>query len=134
MIKVQFKNNYEDIYAGKEYTYKDFDGVEVGDIVVVNTNNGFALARISQVNVEDYTTNPDRLASIQTIVLTQKEIDEKEKKEYEKQLAVARFLEATKRQSLLDYLEDFTNKEEDKKLFETLTISELEKLCDALIK
>lgn len=85
MIKVQFKNNYENTYGGKEYTYKDYEGAAIGDIVVVNTSSGYAIARVSQVGIIDYNYDANRLKTVVKTVITQKEIEE------------ARIVEAKKR-------------------------------------
>ena len=60
MVKVQFKNNYENVYGGKEYTYNDYENAAVGDIVAVKTQSGYQIAKDSQIDITDYTITPDK--------------------------------------------------------------------------
>lgn len=81
MIKVVFKSQYGDSYKEQEYTYKDYEGAAVGDIVVVNTRNGYAIAKITQVDTQDCNYTEKGLSSIVKTIISQKEILEKEKAE-----------------------------------------------------
>ena len=134
MIKVQFKNNYENVFGGKEYTYKDFEGIEVGDIVVANTSCGFAIARVTQIDVEDYRIDFDRLASIEKIILTQKDIEKKEKEKYEKRKAMVQFVRDAKRKILTEQLANFAEEKNNKELLNSLENEDLEKLYNCLFK
>lgn len=134
MIKVQFKNNYENIYEGKEYTYNNYDNAAVGDIVVVNTQKGFAIAKVSQIDIIDYNINPDRLAYVEKVIVTQKQLDEKQKEEYDKQLKIARFLENAKRKIIIEQLSNYTDDNEIKDLFTKLNNSELESVYKSFFK
>lgn len=127
MIKVQFKNNYENIYSGKEYTYKDYEGAEVGDIVVVNTNCGYAIARVSQVNVINYDINIDMLSTVEKIIITQKEIEERAKVKYERIKQLKEIAKAARRKALIDNLTDYISTEELSKI-KDLTEEELIKI------
>lgn len=127
MIKVQFKNNYENIYSGKEYTYKDYEGAEVGDIVVVNTNCGYAIARVSQVNVINYDINIDMLSTVEKIIITQKEIEERAKVKYERIKQLKEIAKAARRKALIDNLTDYISTEQLSKI-KDLTEEELIKI------
>ena len=134
MVKVQFKNSYENVYGGKEYTYNDYENAAVGDIVVVNTQSGYAIAKVSQIDITDYKMNPDKLAFVEKVIVTQKELDEKEKAEYEKHLKIAKFLENAKRKAVIEQLSNYAEDKETKDLFAKLTNSELESIYKALLK
>lgn len=49
-VKVQFKNDYANDYAGKEYEFGTYEKLEVGDFVVVDTANGLGIAKVSQID------------------------------------------------------------------------------------
>lgn len=132
MIKVQFKNTYENIYNGREYYYKDFDGVEVGDIVVVNTRSGYAIARVSDTNCTNFVGDTDRLATVEKIVITKKELDEKERLEKEKQVRINDFVNEAKRKALLGHLSGFTTDEAFLKELASLSLVELETISNLL--
>jgi len=132
MVKVQFKNTYENIYNGREYYYKDFDGVEIGDIVVVNTRSGYAIARVSDINCTNFVGDTDRLATIEKIVITKKELDEKEQLEKEKQIRINNFVNEAKRKALLGHLSDFTTDENFLKELASLSLVELETISNLL--
>ena len=134
MIKVQFKNNYENNYMGKEYTYKDYSNAEVGDIVVANTQSGYAVARVSQVNIIDTNIDLNRLNTIEKVIVTKKEIDEKAKQEYDKKLKINQFVVEAKRKCLLGYLSDFTTDENLLKDLTSFSTEELETISKLLAK
>lgn len=128
MIKVQFKNNYQDSYSGNEYTYNNFDGVEIGDIVVVNTNSGFALARVSQVDIVDIRYDETMLKNVECIVKTNKQI-EKEKEEAIKEHAQLQLIiRNAHKKALLDQLKLVTSAE-DYKVLEQLDYEKLIKVA-----
>lgn len=104
MIKVQFKNNYENTYGGKEYTYKDYEGAAIGDIVVVNTSSGYAIARVSQVGIIDYNYDVNRLKTVVKTVITQKEIEEARIAEAKKQAEIEAITAKLRKAYLIDTL------------------------------
>ena len=132
MIKVKFKNTYEDTYNGREYYYKDFDGVQVGDIVVVNTRSGYAIAKVSEINCTNLVGDTSRLATIEKIIITQKELDEKEQLEREKQIRINDFVNEAKRKALLGHLSGFTTDENFLKELASLSLVELETISKLL--
>ena len=107
MIKVQFKNAFENFYAGKHYTYKAYDNAEVGDIVVANTRTGYAIAQVVEVNVTDSEIDIEKIATIEKVIITNKERQEKIRQEKEKKERLERLLQKTKKECLLEYLNGF---------------------------
>ena len=76
-IKVNFKKNYENDFDDRSYTYENELEVEEGDIVVVETSKGLAIAKVAEVNVEnDY---DGELKKTVVIAKTAIEIKEEEK-------------------------------------------------------
>lgn len=132
MIKVQFKSNYEKAFTEREYTYKDFDGVKVGDIVVVDTRSGYAIARVSQVDVFDFSFDLSQLKSIVKIIITKEEMDAKQKEIREKQEKMNAFVKEATRKVLLERLKQFNDSKEYTDFLETLETDELEKLYNML--
>lgn len=49
-IKVRFDED------SKEYSYKSFEKLSVGDMVIVQARNGIALARVSEIDCDSSTT------------------------------------------------------------------------------
>lgn len=132
MIKVQFKSNYEKAFTEREYTYKDFDGVKVGDIVVVDTRSGYAIARVSQVDVFDFSFDLSQLKSVVKIIITKEEMDAKQKEIREKQEKMNAFVKEATRKVLLERLKQFNDSKEYTDFLETLETDELEKLYNML--
>lgn len=104
MLKVQFKNNYENIYSGKEYTYKDYENAAIGDIVVVNTNCGYAIARVSKVNVLDCDYDINKLKSVAKVIVTQQEIDREKEAKARKQAEIEAVTAKLRKAYLIDAL------------------------------
>ena len=50
-VKVQFKDAYANKFGDKKYVFGTYGKLEVGDVVVVDTVNGVALGKISNINV-----------------------------------------------------------------------------------
>lgn len=104
MLKVQFKNNYENIYSGKEYTYKDYENAAIGDIVVVNTNCGYAIARVSKVNVLDCDYDTNKLKSVVKVIVTQQEIEREKEAKARKQAEIEAVTAKLRKAYLIDAL------------------------------
>lgn len=104
MIKVQFKNNYENTYEGKEYTYKAYEGAAIGDIVIVNTSSGYAIARVSQVDILDYNYDVNKLKTVVKTVITQKEIEEARIAKAKKQAEIEAITAKLRKAYLIDAL------------------------------
>ena len=112
MISVKFKEKYSDSWSTKEYFYEDYEGVEVGDIVLVDTINGIALAKVSQISL--FNDTDFKLRKVIKIIITQKE--ENEKKE-----------EELKRQTRLKEIKDEIKRAEFNKRLESLGLTDLVK-------
>lgn len=134
MIKVQFKNSYENAFVGKEYTYQDYNNAEIGDIVVANTQHGYEIARVSQINVIDNNIDLDKIKTIEKVIISKKEIEEKEKQEYEKKIKMNQFVNEAKRKCLLGYLSDFTQDANMLKELSNFNTEELETISKLLTK
>lgn len=104
MLKVQFKNNYENIYSGKEYTYKDYENAAIGDIVVVNTSYGYAIARVSKVNVLDCDYDTNKLKSVVKVIVTQQEIEREKEAKARKQAEIEAVTAKLRKAYLIDAL------------------------------
>lgn len=81
MIKVVFKKEKEKGFGETEFTYKDYLNAEVGDIVVVDTRYGYAIAMITAINIRDDRFLENNLKEVVCTIETKKERDEKIAKE-----------------------------------------------------
>lgn len=104
MIKVVFKDAYNDVYKTQEYTYQDYEGAAVGDIVVVNTRNGYAIAKITQVDVEDYNYDVAKLSKVVKIIVSQKEIEEARQAEIKRKQEIEAITAKLRKAYLIDAL------------------------------
>jgi len=131
MITVNFKDNYSNMYGSKDYIYNDFEGIEVGDIAVVNTAQGFAIARVSRINVEASSVNVDiaKIQNVEKIIKTKKQIDIEEKAAYEKKVKMQQFANEAKRKSLLGFISGFSADAELLKEIASWSTKELEILA-----
>ena len=116
MIKVQFKNCYSNKYEGKNYAYQDYEDAAVGDIVVVNTINGYAVAKVVEVNAFDFDRDESTLSTIAKIIITEKELMEKKK------------AESARKATLLNELKALKTDDNYEKLLNSLSNEELEKV------
>lgn len=48
-VKVQFRDNFDETFKGKAYGYLSFEKLNTGDLVVVETQYGLAVAKVSYV-------------------------------------------------------------------------------------
>lgn len=128
MVNVVFKNAYNDCYGTKCYTYKDFEGVEVGDIVAVNTTNGLAIAKVVQTDILSLDCDISNLKTIEKIIKTQKDIQEQQEKERQKQLKLIEIVENARRTALLNELKALNRNTKYINVLDDLSTEELEKL------
>lgn len=128
MIKVQFKNCYSNKYEGKNYTYQDYEDAAVGDIVVVNTINGYAVAKVVEVNAFDFDRDESTLSTIAKVIITEKELMEKKKAEYERRLEMKNFVKSARKATLLNELKALKTDDNYEKLLNSLSNEELEKV------
>lgn len=109
MIKVVFKKERGN-YGTDEFTYKNYEGVEIDDEVLVETRYGLALAKVTQVDVEDDRFSEENLVkSVVSIVLTAKAKREKEEAERKRKQELERIKRNIKRarmtRELMEYVE-----------------------------
>ena len=128
MVKVQFKNCYSNKYEGKNYVYQDYENAAVGDIVVVNTINGYAVAKVVEVNAFDFDRDESTLSTVAKIVITEKELMEKKKAEYERRLEMKNFVKSARKATLLNELKALKTDDNYEKLLNSLSNEELEKV------
>lgn len=121
IIKVKFKKNYEDVYEGNSYTYKNFLDVSEGDIVAVETKNGLSLAKVVEIDVED--DYAGELKNTVSIVKTSKQIKEDKDNELLKEKKIRKAIRKIKEKKIRDnlllsmdtnFLEDLTEEELDR--------------------
>lgn len=105
MIKVRFKNQYRNEYDSKEYTYASAD-VAVGDIVVVDTVNGYAIAQVSQIGILDMNYREDELKRVVSVVKTNAQIVAERIQQYRLENRLNRIAKEVKRQKALDVLRE----------------------------
>ena len=105
MIKVRFKNQYRNEYDWKEYTYASAD-VAVGDIVVVDTVNGYAIAQVSKIGILDMNYREDELKRVVSVVKTNAQIVAERIQQYRLENRLNRIAKEVKRQKVLDVLRE----------------------------
>ena len=105
MIKVRFKNQYRNEYDSKEYTYANAD-VAVGDIVVVDTVNGYAIAQVSKIGILDMNYKEDELKRVVSVVKTNAQIVAERMQQYRLENRLNRIAKEVKRQKVLDILRE----------------------------
>lgn len=128
MINVVFKDNCSATYGNKRYTYKSYEGAEIGDIVAVNTINGLALAKVVDVNVDFYAYDLSTLKSVFKVVKSRSEI----KAEFEKRQKTYELAQELKRMNILNSLKSIsTSKKLDEEL-DNLSLEELENLVSKI--
>lgn len=105
MIKVRFKNQYRNEYDSKEYTYASAD-VAVGDIVVVDTVNGYAIAQVSKIGILDMNYREDELKRVVSVVKTNAQIVAERIQQYRLENRLNRIAKEVKRKKVLDVLRE----------------------------
>lgn len=135
MIKVQFKLSFENNYSVKEYTYNDYEGVQVGDVVLADTTFGIALAKVTEIDVIDNCSDTKQIKSIITIVMKAQElIDFEAQKELQTQ-RLNEFVAQTKRKILIDKLVAMAeNQSETKGDLEQLSTRQLQNVYDKIFE
>ena len=121
IIKVKFKKNYEDVYDGNSYTYKNFLDVSEGDIVAVETKNGLSLAKVVEVDAKDDYIG--ELKKTVSIVKTSKQIENEKNNQLLKEKQIKKAIRKIKEKKIRDnlllnmdtsFLEDLTEEELDR--------------------
>lgn len=127
LIKVVFKKNKADGFDNQEFTYAGYEGVEVGDIVVVNTRYGFAIAKVTEVAVESNMFSEGNIATVETIIKSAK-VQREEQARIEAYKALAAKVHRAKLEKELSiYLKELDM--EDSAMINNMTDSELEDFC-----
>lgn len=104
-IKVVFKESCVNKFTSKKYSYKtDFD-VQINDLVIVDTQFGFALAKVVEADllIEEINYNVDELKTVVCICDTSAFYDKQKKHRHEKllfQKLEMKIKEATKQKAL----------------------------------
>ena len=129
-IRVVFKLNKSEGYDNNHaFTYVGYDGVEVNDIVVVNTRYGYAIAKVVEVDVND-DFNEDNLATVEKVIETAEyQRQEQAKKDVYNQLVQK--IKRTQMEKALLAL-GLENKEQD--LIKAMTDTELKTFYNAIMK
>ena len=127
MIKVIFKEDRKDDFNGLEYTYKDYEGVQVGDIVAVDTRYGYAIAKVTQINVVDTNFTNEQLKEVKVVVQSVEEM----KKELEKKQKYNELVQKIRKDKLIAEIKNLLS-EEELKMVENMTYVDLKKFYDAI--
>jgi hypothetical protein len=127
MIKVIFKEDREDEFNGLEYTYKDYEGVQVGDIVAVDTRYGYAIAKVTQINVIDTNFINEQLKEVKVVVQSVEEM----KRELEKKQKYNELVQKIRKDRLIAEIKNLLS-EEELKMVENMTYIDLKKFYDAV--
>lgn len=131
MIKVVFKEKYGQ-YGEQTFAYKDFEGVEIDDEVLVDTRYGLALAKVVELNAKDDRFREESLKDVISIVLTAKEKKTREEKEYQRKQEIARIKKEAKRVRMTRELLEYVNGKDRQTIWE-LTDKELETMYKEVI-
>ena len=132
MIKVKFKNSFENEFTGNEYTYKDFENITIGDIVCVNTAKGYAIAQVTQTDIIDTKFNLEELKEVKCVIESKAEKDKQEKLEWEKRQKYNELYKKIKKTQLLAGARQLIQDKEDLELLESMDYEDLKKLCSKI--
>lgn len=128
-IRVAFKLNKSEGYDNNTFTYVGYDGVEVNDIVVVNTRYGYAIAKVVEVDVND-DFNEDNLATVEKVI----ETAEYQRQEQEKQDQYNNLIKKIKRNQIETALLNLTTTAAEQDLIKNMTDKEIKTFYNALMK
>lgn len=129
-IRVVFKLNKSEGYdENNTFTYAGYDGVEVNDIVVVNTRYGYAIAKVVEVDVND-NFNEDNLATVEKVI----ESAEMQRKEQAKRDAYNQLVQKIKRTQMEKALLALGLESKEQDLIKAMTDIELKTFYNAIMK
>ena len=128
-IRVAFKLNKSEGYDNNTFTYVGYDGVEVNDIVVVNTRYGYAIAKVVEVDVND-DFNEDNLATVEKVI----ETAEYQRKEQAKKDAYNQLVQKIKRTQMEKALLALGLESKEQDLIKAMTDTELKTFYNAIMK
>lgn len=126
LIKIVFKGQKNLEFDDQEFTYAGYDGAEVGDIVVANTRYGYAIAKVTAVDIESK-YDESRIATIATVVKSANE-QRKELERKELQKALVNKIRRAKIESVIETYLDA----EDYNIVKDMTDKELETFYNEL--
>lgn len=124
MIRVVFKKDKNLEYGQDKFTYADYQNAEIGDVVVVNTRYGYAIAKVVEVNIEDERFNEDNLATVEKIIKSNAEYKAEQMKALERKNLIKRF----RRKKILEELFRLDFNQHDKDLIAEMVEEDLEGL------
>lgn len=129
-IKVVFKLNKNEGYDSMKFVYAGYEGVEVNDIVVVNTRYGYAIAKVTDVDIVDDKYDETNLATVKRVI----ESAEIQRQEQAKKDAYNQLVQKIKRTQMEKALLalGLENKEQD--LIKAMTDIELKTFYNAIMK
>lgn len=130
-IRVIFKMSKSEGYdENNKFTYLGYEGVEVNDIVVVNTRYGYAIAKVVEVDVTDDRFDENNLATIKEVIETAKEQKEKQNRKDELNTLVKKI----KRNQIETALLSIIKGEAEQKLVKNMTDEEIRTFYNAIMK
>ena len=129
-IRVAFKLNKSEGYDNNNtFTYVGYDGVEVNDIVVVNTRYGYAIAKVVEVDVND-DFNEDNLATVEKVI----ETAEYQRQEQAKKDTYNQLVQKIKRTQMEKALLALGLESKEQDLIKAMTDTELKIFYNAIMK
>lgn len=130
-IKVVFKLNKTNGYdEDNKFTYAGYEGVEVNDIVVVNTRYGYAIAKVVEVDVEDERFSEENLATVKEVV----ETAETQRAEQEKKDSYNRLVKKIKREQMETALLTLTKDAAEQDLIKGMSEQDLKTFYNAIMR
>lgn len=130
MIRVVFKKEKNLEYGQDKFTYADYQNAEIGDVVVVNTRYGYAIAKVVEVNIEDERFNEDNLATVEKVIKSNAEYKAEQMKALERKNLIKRF----RRKKILEELFRLDFNQHDKDLIAEMVEEDLEGLYKEINK
>lgn len=130
-IKVVFKLSKASGYdEDNKFTYAGYEGVEVNDIVVVNTRYGYAIAKVVEVDVEDERFSEENLATVKEVV----ETAETQRAEQEKKDSYNRLVKKIKREQMETALLTLTKDAAEQDLIKGMSEQDLKTFYNAIMR
>ena len=130
-IKVVFKLNKNEGYDSMKFVYAGYEGVEVNDIVVVNTRYGYAIAKVTDVDVQDEVFfDETKLATVEKVI----ESAEKQRQEQAKKDAYNQLVQKIKRTQMEKALLALGLESKEQDLIKAMTDIELKTFYNAIMK
>lgn len=125
MIWIVFKGQKNVEFDDVQYSYKNYDNAEVGDIVVANTRYGYAIAKVVKIDNEADDSRVN--ATIETVIKSMAE----QRKEYERKELQKALVARVKRAKIEKVIETYLDAE-DFNIVNDMTDKELEAFYNEL--